>query len=572
VRPKLIAIFLIIVFVPLGFLAWLGFELARDEEHRIRMKFHALFDNTLQTRNEAIAGVVQDLERELLQVLELPPLEVQQMSKITMSRLQAQQGAGKSPYVSRKLTDPDIATLRARVRGGRLVKQMFVMKSDGALLFPTTDGTETRDERDFLDRTRSVWETGIIFGRNTDNPSNSTQALNVQSSAQFFNRSSDHGWHPWFWGNGVNLIFWRKQANGLVAGVEVDRMAFLSRIIAELPDTHPANMQTGERGTNLVEQPGRIVLKDAQNNAIYQWGAMEGNTNHVAAISVVAPLSMWSLNYFRGDGFGSIRTGAWVNVSVALVAGTLLMIVLALYFYRENTRDIREASQRVSFVNQVSHELKTPLTNIRMYAELVQTEFDGLENPSQSSREGLGIIVNESHRLSRMISNVLTFAKRRRGGVKMNPREQSPDEIVRATLEHFRPALDAKDVEIEFEPDASDSLAIDGDFLEQILGNLFGNVEKYASDGGLLRVTSNHSNGQLSIDVSDHGPGIPPHQQEQVFEPFARLSNRLSDGVTGTGIGLTISRELARRHGGDLKIVPSESGATFRLTIKGASA
>ena len=122
-------------------------------------------------------------------------------------------------------------------------------------------------------------------------------------------------------------------------------------------------------------------------------------------------------------------------------------------------------------------------------------------------------------------------------------------------------------MEVSFEGAASKAVAVDSDFLEQILGNLFGNVEKYAADGGVMRVQSEMCGAELTITVADQGPGIAQSQREEIFEPFKRLSNKLSDGVTGTGIGLSIARELARNHGGDLTLEPSDKGATFMLTM-----
>ena len=82
-----------------------------------------------------------------------------------------------------------------------------------------------------------------------------------------------------------------------------------------------------------------------------------------------------------------------------------------------------------------------------------------------------------------------------------------------------------------------------------------------------MRVQSEMCGAELTITVADQGPGIAQSQREEIFEPFKRLSNKLSDGVTGTGIGLSIARELARNHGGDLTLEPSDKGATFMLTM-----
>ena len=103
-----------------------------------------------------------------------------------------------------------------------------------------------------------------------------------------------------------------------------------------------------------------------------------------------------------------------------------------------------------------------------------------------------------------------------------------------------------------------------------MLGNLLSNVEKYAACGRHLEITSAQAGDRTTVTVSDRGPGIPKGQRERIFKPFHRLSNRNTDGVSGTGIGLTIARKLARKHGGDLTLThPRDTpGCQFTLTLE----
>jgi signal transduction histidine kinase len=253
-------------------------------------------------------------------------------------------------------------------------------------------------------------------------------------------------------------------------------------------------------------------------------------------------------------------------ILASLIAVALVIIILAIYFYRENTRELRTAAQRVSFVNQVSHELKTPLTNIRMYAELMEDQMP--EDSSPGTRKYLQVITDESRRLSRLISNVLTFARSQREELQIHKSEKSPDAIVNSVLDLFRPALETRNFKIELDLNAEEKMMLDPDILEQILGNLINNVEKYAASGKHLRIATKRNGEYLEIVVSDKGPGIPDHQKEAIFLPFHRISHALSDGVTGTGIGLSIARNLARIHGGELSVVNTREGATFRIELK----
>jgi signal transduction histidine kinase len=246
----------------------------------------------------------------------------------------------------------------------------------------------------------------------------------------------------------------------------------------------------------------------------------------------------------------------------------LLLAGGAIYLWRESTREAREASRRVSFVNHVSHELKTPLTNIRLYAELLEQSLGA--DAEGGHAEKVAVIVDESRRLSRLIHNVLTFARRDRGSLAVTLHPGVVDDVVRSVIEDFRPRLDQKGIAVELFLSAGKRVLMDPDALEQILGNLVGNAEKYASAGGYLGLDTGHVAARTRITVRDRGPGVPVPQRERVFEPFYRSSDRLTDGVAGTGIGLTIARDLARLHGGDLRVEQPEqgSGALFVLELE----
>ena len=225
---------------------------------------------------------------------------------------------------------------------------------------------------------------------------------------------------------------------------------------------------------------------------------------------------------------------------------------------------MREASRRVTFVNQVSHELKTPLTNIRMYAELLESR---LPDGDERTRNYLGILISETRRLSRLITNVLTFAMQRRGKLKLHPQPAVVDDVIAAVIASFSPALEAMHIRAVLEGKADRRVELDVDLLEQILGNLINNVEKYATNATALRIIRRQDAMTTTITVSDDGAGIPAAQRETVFRPFVRLSSKLTDGVSGTGIGLAIARQLACLHGGSLDLMPADGGATFELTL-----
>ncbi|MEM9492935.1 MAG: HAMP domain-containing sensor histidine kinase, partial [Myxococcota bacterium] len=278
------------------------------------------------------------------------------------------------------------------------------------------------------------------------------------------------------------------------------------------------------------------------------------------------------------------------------------LLALALVFYRDYARRMREAAQRVGFVTQVSHELKTPLTNIRLYAELLDDDLDGLlaavaagdsdDHGDSSSDEDdairgrTAVIIAESQRLTRLINNILTFSKQRRGQLDLRLERVAVRALVDQVLAQFGPALQARGIAAEIAVPDDLTVYADRDALGQIIANLLSNVDKYAAAGGRVEIAAGRRGARAWLRVSDRGPGIPAAHRDKIFRPFYRMSDKLADGVTGTGIGLAIARELARRLGGELRLVArdecgehdaqserdgaSTSGACFELELDSA--
>jgi len=510
-RPKLILILTLIVLLPLGALGWLGWRMARQEREVVENRFREALTERLRDINGVVVRSVEKHETELLRLLDRGSYETGELRELVR----------KSPFIH----------------------ALFVLDPAGIRLHPPPDGPLTDNEREFLERSGQIWRDKQMF----------------YNTSETSGKSTSHGWYTWYWGNGANLLFWVRDASGRVIGAECDRSRMLADIVGELPNSDRSD-------ANLLQ--GRIALTGGDGVTVYQWGTYAPAQNELprARLDLSHPLDSWSLLYFAPPtaSDNTLGRGLFFNLAVAMSAFVLALIGLASYFYRESTREMREAAERVSFVNQVSHELKTPLTNIRMYAELLE---QSLPEGDRKAAQHLGVIVSESQRLSRLIGNVLTFARKQNNKLTLHHTAGSVDQCIQFVLDHFTAALESKGVRTVFTPQANALVEFDRDALEQILGNLFSNVEKYAAAGGLMEVTSRQNGAVTSIVIGDRGPGIPKGHEEKIFYPFHRLSNRLSDGVTGTGIGLSIARDLARKHGGDLRAVASEVGARFELEL-----
>ena len=525
-NPRLTAVFLVIVLAPLVLLGWLGVRLARDEQDAVRERMQALLESGLNDTRTVVERVIERRQRELLQLTDLPAL--------------------------------DPGTLRERGQRQPAITQLFALGPDCGRVHPPVDGPLTTAEREFAARSGGIWPDLLAICRASSasaSPGAREQRLEVGGGFA----DAEFGWYvrP-VGGSGLDLFFWRRPAAGGLVGAELDSIRLIADIVAELP--HAGTQDSGS-------PQGQTRLEDATGRGLYQWGdPVTGAAGPTAELDLLHPLAGWTLRRSLPESALADAMGGGLRFSLitSLVLAGLVLLALAGYFLTQQARLMREAAQKVGFVNRVSHELRTPLTNIRLYAELLQGR---LEDSDEKSRGQLDVIVSESQRLSRLIGNVLAFSRGQQGRLKVLPARGRVDDVIRTVLDSFSISLADRGVAVSFEAGAPDEVLVDGDALEQILGNLVGNVEKYAAAGGVLEISSRQTAEQTTVCVSDRGPGIPAGQRERVFEPFHRLSDRLSDGVSGTGLGLGIARDLSRLHGGELRVAPSEHGSCLELKL-----
>lgn len=257
----------------------------------------------------------------------------------------------------------------------------------------------------------------------------------------------------------------------------------------------------------------------------------------------------------------------------ATVLGWTTLIISAVFLggfialYRLGLTQIRLAQQQQDFVSAVSHELKTPLTSIRMYGEMLKEGWADEEKQKQYYE----YIHDESERLTRLITNVLQLAKISRNEPQFNLQPTT----VRVLMDQVRSKI-ASQVEragFEFKLTQHDDAAnvrvnIDDDCFAQIIINLVDNAIKF-SKGAMnktIEVGSRLTNdGRVEFSVRDHGPGIPRHQMKKIFKLFYRTESELTRETVGTGIGLAIVHQLATAMNGKVDVVNREPGAQFNV-------
>jgi len=231
---------------------------------------------------------------------------------------------------------------------------------------------------------------------------------------------------------------------------------------------------------------------------------------------------------------------------------------------RANARLTELGAQKDAFLSQVSHELRTPMTSIRSYAEILRDQ--PALNPDELKRF-VGIIHEESHRLTRLLDEILDLSFLESGRVRLELAPVDLSAAIDAAVHATEGLRQGTDVRLEIEIDHPNILVMaDFDRLAQVFINLITNAVKYGtSPAPAIRITTAERRGKITVDIVDNGPGIPAADADRVFEKFARLGAATMAG--SAGLGLPISREIMRNIGGDLVLVPTATGACFRITL-----
>jgi PAS domain S-box-containing protein len=232
------------------------------------------------------------------------------------------------------------------------------------------------------------------------------------------------------------------------------------------------------------------------------------------------------------------------------------------------TSEATEANRAKSdFLAAMSHELRTPLNAIGGYAQLIEM---GVRGPvTDAMVEDLRKIQRSKEHLNTLVGGVLAFAKGGTGRIELQPRRVRVDALLDSVLDMIRPQLAERSLALERGP-VSDGLAVvaDEDKARQILLNLLANALKFTPAGGSIAVTTRDAGGVVALAVRDTGIGVPTELLEQIFEPFVQAKRAVHTRDGGVGLGLAISRQLARAMQGDLRVESVEgSGSTFTLTL-----
>lgn len=231
---------------------------------------------------------------------------------------------------------------------------------------------------------------------------------------------------------------------------------------------------------------------------------------------------------------------------------------------RDVTHQKLAEEARNQFVFTATHELRTPLCNLKAYAETLALQ-DGIDVDRQ--KEFCNIINSEATRLARFVDELLNISQMEGGGLSVTKHLTDVERMLKEVLDHVRPQFDKKSQSLEYSlPAKMPKLCVDKDKIAGTLINLLGNACKYTPEDGTIRFTVEVEPGSMAIHVEDSGYGISPEELPRVFDKFFRSSDEQVRNVEGTGLGLAFAKEVARLHGGSLT-AQSEVGRGSRFTL-----
>lgn len=253
----------------------------------------------------------------------------------------------------------------------------------------------------------------------------------------------------------------------------------------------------------------------------------------------------------------SLITG-WSAALIAILAASLLVFGI-----------IRLSERRASFVSAVTHELRTPLTTFRLYSDMLESDAVKPEKRGDYLR----VLSREADRLSHLVENVLAFSRIERGSARSAVSSVRVADLLAPMRERFEARLATAGMSLRMpldEPAAAETVRTDAAAIEHILFNLVDNAAKYAASGNppVVEIMVVREHGRLEIQVADHGPGIPASEHRRIFRAFHKSAREAAESRPGVGLGLALSRRLARGMGGDLVCAARpEGGSVFIFSL-----
>ncbi|MBW1701795.1 MAG: hypothetical protein JRJ69_15505 [Deltaproteobacteria bacterium] len=559
-KKRLIILYWLLLLVPTFVIGVFAFQLLRHEQERI---------------DQEVRFSARDRARAIAETLQVTVAAVEDGLTEALCRIHGN-----------RLTE----TLLEWEKSNPLLRNVFVWKPKAGLQYPVPGASTTSEERRFNARYDALFSGRVPWrsaGAETANAGPSDTLVSEQPSlvrdikklktgrqrlvslakgegGSYKKRNMEAeegsckagGWIPWFEENRLFILGWvQRKPNGLIYGVEIELMTLLSRLVTDFPATAPKGMVYA-----LLDGSGQI-LHQAGNSAL------ESGLRPDLTVPLAPYLPHWQVAVYFVDGrLAAVSGKGFIILSGLLLSIFIIAIILggSLLTWQAH-RNMADARQKTSFVSNVSHELKTPLTSIRMYAELLS---EGRIKDPGKKKHYLQVIVDESQRLTRLVNNVLDFSRLEQGRKKYHLEELELTGYLHEITELHRLRVQEAGLVLEVQiPEEKILILTDRDAIEQVVLNLIDNAIKYAADGGELLIALKVLNGKCEIRFMDRGQGVPPEHQSRIFKKFHRVDDTLTAQQPGSGLGLSIARRLLRDIDGDLLYEPRDSGGSCFVVL-----
>ena len=314
-----------------------------------------------------------------------------------------------------------------------------------------------------------------------------------------------------------------------------------------------------------LESPTIVAVLDADGRPVYSRVPLD-HAERVLAVGLGEALPDWRVAVYAPPGTAPrevvrrqmmMFTGAFAVLLAILAIGIVLC-------WRLMRRETEMARLKSDFVANVSHDLKTPLSVIRMFGETLEL---GRVVDEERRREYYRVITRESERLSRLIDNVLDFSRIEGGRRRYERALTAVEPLVRDTLDAFTYPLEQQGfkIEVSVAPDLPD-VPMDADAIGQALSNLIDNAVKYSGAERSVILDARREGDRVALSVTDHGIGIPAAEHARIFEKFYRVGQSETQSRRGSGVGLALVRHIVEAHGGAVT-VQSAPGQGSRFTL-----
>jgi PAS domain S-box-containing protein len=358
--------------------------------------------------------------------------------------------------------------------------------------------------------------------------------------------------------------------------VEIARILRDARLIQNALQQQKIFAETFERSGDAIlvtDMKARTLIWNRSAEELFQWTAKEMIGRDARVLVREGGLSEWRRLTSQLRRRGAMRgvetvcrrkdgTPVPVEITGAMLLddhGAPFGGVLA---YRDITQRKQVEKLKTEFVALVSHELRTPLTAIRGFAETIFDYWD--EITPEQRRHYLGIVLDESKRLSSLVTDFLDITRLESGGIEMTRTDVNISALFAKIAQLFKEHPQKPKFVLRVAPDAA-TVRGDSEQIYRLLLNLVGNAVKYTPPGGAVTLDAALDGDAVVLSVTDEGPGIAAIDQEKLFQKFFRAGDAISRKTPGTGLGLAICRGIADAHGGRIWVESAPGrGATFK--------